>query len=110
MSAVADNIIAYIAEREAIVEGRVKAWLTRQMLVQLVAAVPVIFLLGMIAADGRAGLALLREQAAELDRRGNWMNERERWEQAMETWAVDEGFVPPRYLSQREVNQRRGEP
>ena len=46
---------------------------------------------------GSIPLDILKKQQTELEKRGVWMNERERWEQGIEQWAAPKGFVPPRY-------------
>ncbi len=102
MSAIAADIKDYIDERDSLVEERVKSWLTRAVLVQIVALLPVIFFLGGIYQQNGAALKILEQQQAELTRRGNWMSERERWEQAVEQqWPGRSAFNPPRYDSRK---------
>lgn len=78
---------------------RMKFWVISAVLTQLLAMLPVIFFLGGIYSTNNAALAILNKQQAEIERRGQWMNERERWEQGVEQWAAPKGFVPPRYRS-----------
>lgn len=96
---IATDIKQYIDERDAMVEERVKGWLIRAVLAQLVTMLPVIFFLGGIYAQNAAALDLLKAQQSELAQSGRWMDERERWEQAVEQQWPGGVFQPPRYRS-----------
>ena len=58
---------------------------------------PVIFFLGGIYSTNTAALDSIRKVQTVLEKRGAWMSERERFEQAVEQWAEPKGYVPPRY-------------
>lgn len=92
-----EELKEYIDQRDAAVEQRIKYWLISAVLAQVVALLPVIFFLGGIYNNANASLEILEDQQAELRQRGVWMQDRERWEQAVQTWAESEGFQPPRY-------------
>ena len=76
---------------------KMKFWVISAVLTQIVAMSPVIFFLGGIYNTNTTALEMLRKQQALLEKRGDWMNERERWEQSMEMWAEPKGYQPPRY-------------
>ena len=76
---------------------KMKFWVISAVLTQIAAMLPVIFFLGGIYSTNAAALSILEKQQGELERRGAWMNEREKWEQSVEGWAGPKGFVPPRY-------------
>ncbi len=76
---------------------RMKFWVISAVLTQVAAMLPVIFFLGGIYSTNNAALELLNKQQTEIEKRGAWMSERERWEQGVEQWAGPKGFTPPRY-------------
>lgn len=78
---------------------KMKFWVISAVLTQILAMLPVIFFLGGIYSTNNAALAILEKQQAILEKRGAWMTERERVEQALEQWAEPKGYVPPRYRS-----------
>lgn len=97
MSVLADEIKTYIDDRDTAVEQRVKYWVIGAVLAQVVALLPVIFFLGGIYQNANSSLELLKAQQRELAQRGSWMQDRERWEYAVEIWARPKGFEPPKY-------------
>lgn len=102
MSTIAADIKDYIDERDGLVEERVKAWLVKAVLIQVVSFIPVIFFLGGIYFQNNAALELLRNQQRVIETRGKWMSDRERWEQAVEQqWPGPRQFSPPRYDSRK---------
>ena len=76
---------------------KMKFWVISAVLTQIVAMLQVIFFLGGIYTTNTAALDSIRKLQAVLEQRGVWMSERERFEQAVEQWAVPKGYVPPRY-------------
>lgn len=76
---------------------KMKFWVISAVLTQIVAMLPVIFFLGGIYTTNTAALDSIRKLQAVLEQRGVWMNERERFEQSIEQWAVPKGYEPPRY-------------
>ena len=76
---------------------KMKFWVISAVLTQIVAMSPVIFFLGGIYNTNNTALDLLRKQQSVIEKRGDWMNEREKWEQSMELWAGPKGYEPPRY-------------
>lgn len=92
----------FIRQLDEAVENRVKMWITRAALTQVVALLIPTFFLGGIYLQGKAAIDLLSQQQTELARRAGWMESRERWEMAMENWAGPQGFVPPRYKREDE--------
>ena len=76
---------------------KMKFWVISAVLTQIVAMSPVIFFLGGIYNTNSAALDMLRKQQVLLEKRGEWMSERERWEQSVELWAEPRGYQPPRY-------------
>lgn len=94
---IAQDIKDYIDTRDTAVEQRIKYWLISAVLAQVIALAPVVFFLGGIYSNANASLKMLENQQVELSQRGVWMQDRERWEQAMQIWAEDQGFKPPRY-------------
>ena len=80
---------------------KMKFWVISAVLTQIVAMSPVIFFLGGIYNTNNTALDLLRKQQSVIEKRGDWMNEREKWEQSMELWAGPKGYQPPRYRSAR---------
>lgn len=76
---------------------RMKFWVISAVLTQVITFLPVIFFLGGIYTSNNQALELMQKQQTVLEKRGAWMNERERWEQGIEQWAGPQGFVPPRY-------------
>ena len=97
MNSITEELKDYINQRDNAVEQRIKIWVVGSVLANLIALVPVIFFLGGIYADGRTAVKLLEEQQTELRQRGAWMQDRERWELAIEYWAQEQGFKPPKY-------------
>lgn len=96
-----DTDTVFIKQLDLDVERRIKFWIVSAVLAQVITLLPVIFFLGGIYSDGRVALNMLQEQQMELARRGNWIQDREKWEMAMENWATPKGFERPHY-------QRRG--
>ena len=78
---------------------KMKFWVISAVLTQIVAMLPVIFFLGGIYTTNTAALDSIRKVQTVLEKRGTWMSERERFEQAVEQWAEPKGYVPPRYRS-----------
>ena len=76
---------------------KMKFWVISAVLTQIVAMLPVIFFLGGIYNTNATALDMLRKQQAVIEKRGEWMNQRERWEQSIEMWAEPKGYAPPRY-------------
>ena len=91
------DLKAFVVERDNAVETRMKLWVIGATLTQVLALVPVIFFLGGIYSKIDASLDLQNQQQTELNKRGEWMQERQRWEDSVEMWAVPKGYVPPRY-------------
>lgn len=87
----------FIRQLDVDVERRLKLWIVSAVLAQVLTFLPVIFFLGGIYTDGRAAVQMLRDQRAELEQRGAWMQDRERWEMSIEVWAERNGYEPSRY-------------
>jgi len=98
MSALSDELKDYINDRDKSVEQRVKFWVVGAALTNVLALLPVIFFLGGIYQNANASLDLLKEQQKELAQRGLWMQDRERFELAVELWAEPKGFKAPKYI------------
>ena len=96
----ADKI--YIQEQDAQVAQRLKLWIISTALVNVIALfaflMPVIFYLGGIYKTSLDTVKLIERQQSTLDQRGQWMQDRERWELAIEIWAKSKGYQPPRYM------------
>lgn len=96
----ADKI--YIQEQDAQVAQRLKLWIISAALVNVIALfaflTPVIFYLGGIYKTSLDTVKLIERQQSTLDQRGEWMQDRERWELAIEIWAKSKGYQPPRYM------------
>lgn len=95
----------YVEMRDQILEGKIRGWLKNVAITNVVAVLPVIFFLGMIYAAIVGSIDKNGEQDDILQQRGEWMQDRETWERAIQAWAEEEGFTPPRYLN----DQNRGE-
>jgi hypothetical protein len=93
---IGQDIKDYIDQRDSAVEERVKTWLIKAVLAQLVAFVPVIFFLGGIYSQNAAALKMLESHRAELADRGVWMDDREKWELSVEQQWGRKSFTPPR--------------
>lgn len=76
---------------------KMKFWVVSAVLTQIVALLPVIFFLGGIYSTNSDALRSIQKLQTTIDSRGQWMSERERWEQGVEQWAKPKGFEPPRY-------------
>lgn len=76
---------------------KMKFWIVSAVLTQVLALSPIVFFLGGIYNTNNAALELLQKQQSVLDKRGEWISERERWEQSVEMWAGPKGYQPPRY-------------
>ena len=96
LSIIVKDFKDYVDVRDQHVETRVKYWVVAATLAQIVALIPIIFFLGGIYNNANASLDILKNQQAELVRRGNWMVDRQIWEDRVEQWAVPKGLHPPR--------------
>ena len=76
---------------------KMKFWVISAVMTQVVAMLPIIFFLGGIYNTNNTALEMLRKQQGLLEKRGEWMNQRDRWEQSIEQWAEPKGYQPPRY-------------
>lgn len=92
-----EHIDAHIDRKIETAVSKMKFWVVSAVLTQIVALLPMIFFLGGIYSTNNAALEILKKQQSEMDRRGTWMHERERWEQGVETYLIPKGFNPPRY-------------
>lgn len=81
-------------------ETRIKYWVVAGVLVNLVAivipVVTLVYYLGGIQSQITTALASIQSQSSELSRRGDDDVDRRLWEQSIETWAMNKGYVPPR--------------
>lgn len=90
---------ARMDEKISAAETKIKYWFIVGLLSLLVTYLPIIFFLGGIYSTGNQAVEMIGKQQALLEKRGDWMDERERWEQGIENWATPKGFTPPRYRS-----------
>lgn len=90
----------FIKAEDNATEQRLKLWIFGAVMANVLAMVPVIFLLGGIFSDGRAALKMLENHEKELNVRNGWMQRREAFEMSMEIWARDKGYKPLRYNRQ----------
>lgn len=97
MTSIADEIKEFVRDRDSAVETRVKFWVVAAALSHVIALIPIIFFLGGIYANANASLKLLNDARLQLSRNSAWMQEREKWEVAVEAWAKPQGFNPPPY-------------
>lgn len=79
-------------------ETRIKNWVIGGILANLIAlifaAIPLVYYLGQIQAQSSQALQTIQSTSAELERRRDWMLDRQLWEQSMESWAAQHGYVP----------------
>lgn len=85
-----------IDERVDTAIAKLKLWLFGSLLANVACLLPIIFFLGGIYSTNSSALQNLEKQQAVIAARGDWMAERESWEQAVEIWAGPQGFRPPR--------------
>ncbi len=91
------SIKEYIDQRDSAVEQKIKLWIISSVLAQIITLCPIIFFLGGIYQSANASFELMKSTQVEMEARGRWMQDRERWEMAMESWAETNGFKPPKY-------------
>lgn len=98
---ISQDLKEFITERDSVVKSDIKNWVTKVVLGQILIFIPgmctALFFLGGIYTKIDTSLALQQQQQSELGKRGQWMAERQRWEDRVEQWAIPKGFVPPRY-------------
>lgn len=64
-----------------------RAWIFSTVLVNLIAIIPITFYIGGIYNQITDSIQIQKEMGAELNQRAKWMQNRERWEYAIETEA-----------------------
>lgn len=87
----------FIKDQDEALEIRVENKARKWWMAQIASLLPIIFLLGGIYVNGNNANTLLNEHQMELNQRGKWMQDREKWEQAIESQWGDEEFKAPRY-------------
>lgn len=82
-------------------EMRLKFWVVAGILCNVVGGlavgIPMIYYLGSLNSQFDSLITRADSQQAVQERQVRWMQEREIWENAVETHLVEDGFTPPRY-------------
>ncbi len=89
------NLKDYIDNRDAATEQKIKLWVMGAVLAQIAVWIPVVFFIGGIYQSVLASNEQVKVSQKELATYAVWMNDREKWEQAIEQWAEPKGFKPP---------------
>lgn len=85
-----------IEDRVATAFLKFKLWLFGAAIANMIPMAIAAFYLGGIYYQNESALSDISESKEILAGRAIWMDERERWEQAVEAWASPQGFEPPR--------------
>lgn len=84
-----ESVKEYIDSRDSIVEQKIRLWIITSVLVNIVALVPVIFLLGGLYQNGTAALDLLKQDRIDIADSKAWHTHAEKRELKLEMRVAD---------------------
>lgn len=78
----------HVETQDKLLESRLKLWIASAVIMQVVPLITIAFFIGGIYQNMSSSIALLSQQQNELNARGKWMEDRQRWELAVEIWGA----------------------
>lgn len=95
-----------INSRMQMVEYRIKNWVIAGVLantfVALCAGIPMVYYLGQQSKVLEDSAKAIETTNDELGKRARWMEQRNLWESSAESWMEQQGYRPPRQLTDRD--------
>ena len=83
----------HVETQDKLLESRLKLWIASAVIMQVVPLITIAFFIGGIYQNMNSSIALIQQQQNELTARGKWMEDRQRWELAVEIWGAQ--MTPP---------------